>query len=193
MKIVYLRHGESKDDPGNQFGGWADFELTETGREQARNSIQNLSDLQKNLNFKFDICIHSPLKRASEVAKIVSERLELSIEELMWLKEKNGYGLLTGMEKEYAKVKYPELYKNILDGYIFGSEPEDKFIERVKISHDILKNRNQNILAVTHGGYLKKIIEHVYSRKFINAGNCGYIVIDTDTNTIVFSEGIGFE
>jgi 2,3-bisphosphoglycerate-dependent phosphoglycerate mutase len=192
MKIVYLRHGESTDDLDNQFGGWADFELTENGRNQAKNVVTKLKEIQEKFNFKFDMCLHSPLKRASEVAKIVSEDLNLSFEELAWLKEKNGYGLLTGMEKEYAKSKYPELYKAMIDGYNFGSEPEEKFIERVKISHDILKSKNQNILAVTHGVYLKKVIEHIYGKKYVKAGDCGFMIVDTDTNNIVFSDGIEF-
>ena len=35
-KLVLLRHGESTWNRENRFTGWADVDLTETGREEAR-------------------------------------------------------------------------------------------------------------------------------------------------------------
>lgn len=180
MKIIYLRHTESIDDLTNQMGGWTDFGLTPHGKRQAAIASESLSKQ----GVMIDTILHSPLLRAKEVAYILGSRLNVSVEEFVWLKEKNGYGLLSGLEKEEAQKQYPDLYRMMEEGYVYGAEPEDMFIKRVTNCHELLISMNKNILAVTHGGFISRLINNVFGRKYIKAHDAGYLIYDTETKTI---------
>ena len=60
MKLVLLRHGESKWNLENKFTGWKDVELTEKGEKEAKNA----GELIKNEKFNVDLVYTSLLKRA---------------------------------------------------------------------------------------------------------------------------------
>ena len=66
-KLVLMRHGESQWNLENRFTGWTDVDLTEAGREQARQA----GELLKANGFSFDIAFCSVLKRAIRTLWIV--------------------------------------------------------------------------------------------------------------------------
>src|SRR3990172_5639171 len=105
MKILFVRHGESVDDIEDRYGGAADFDLTEKGREQVFESSKRISSL----NEKFEIVLSSPLKRAIQSAEIISNELGVETEIFGYLKERNLNGVLTGLVRREAKEKYPEV------------------------------------------------------------------------------------
>lgn len=41
MKLVLLRHGESEWNKLNLFTGWTDVDLSEKGREEAKQAVAN--------------------------------------------------------------------------------------------------------------------------------------------------------
>src|SRR3546814_17196371 len=59
-KLVLMRHGESQWNLENRFTGWTDVDLTDTGREQARQA----GELLKKEGYEFDLAYTSVLKRA---------------------------------------------------------------------------------------------------------------------------------
>ena len=65
--LVLLRHGESAWNRSNQFSGWTDVDLTETGRDQARAA----GALMRDAGFEFDAAFTSVLKRAIRTLWIV--------------------------------------------------------------------------------------------------------------------------
>lgn len=189
MKIIYLRHTESIDDLTQQMGGWTDLGLSPHGKRQASAAIDSLSKQ----GIMIDTIFHSPLLRAKEVAYILGSGLHSPVEEFVWLKEKNGYGLLSGMEKEEAQKRYPDLYRMMEEGYVYGSEPEALFIERVVKCHELLTAMNKNILAVTHGGFISRLLNNVFQVKCIKTHDAGYLIYDTETKTIEAISGIDVE
>ncbi len=54
-KVVLLRHGESTWNKENRFTGWTDVDLTDKGREEARNAGR----LLKQDGFSFDLAFTS--------------------------------------------------------------------------------------------------------------------------------------
>jgi len=60
MKIYFVRHGEAMDDIRNEYGGWADAELSKKGRQQIS---ERASDLIAQ-GITAQIIFTSPLKRA---------------------------------------------------------------------------------------------------------------------------------
>jgi broad specificity phosphatase PhoE len=188
MKILFIRHAESIDDLTDQYGGWLDLELTPKGRQQVQDVVVQISDL----GVDFDKILHSPLKRAKESAHILSSGLKLPTQELVYLKEKNGYGLLTGLTKSEALENYPELVEDMNNGYVFGAEPEEQLVLRVKKAYEILLSHNTNLIAVTHGGFLSRLLDNVLDLKYVKAGDAGYILWDTETREVIASGNFEF-
>lgn len=60
FKLVLIRHGESEWNKSNQFTGWTDVGLTETGVAEAHKGAALLKDG----GFTFDVAFTSVLKRA---------------------------------------------------------------------------------------------------------------------------------
>lgn len=178
MKILFMRHGESVDDLTDQFGGWADLPLTPKGNKQIKDTVQKIKDL----NVKFSRLFASPLLRAQDSARIVANELSLPLETFLYLKEKNGNGLLTGLNRQEAMETYPELVEAFQSGYVYGAEPHEKFIERVKVAVDrLLQTSEENIIAVTHGGFMSILFNEILNLKYEKAHDGGFVLLKGDT------------
>ncbi len=60
QRLVLLRHGESTWNKENRFTGWNDVDLSDKGREEAREAGRLMAE-QK---YEFDVAYTSVLKRA---------------------------------------------------------------------------------------------------------------------------------
>lgn len=103
-KVVLLRHGESTWNKENRFTGWTDVDLSDKGREEARQGGVVL----KKEGFVFDVAYTSVLKRAIKTLWIVLEELDL-----MWIPVHNSwrlnerhYGNLQGLNKSETAEKF---------------------------------------------------------------------------------------
>ena len=72
-KVVLLRHGESTWNKENRFTGWTDVDLTERGRDEAREAGRLLRDG----GYVFDVAYTSVLKRAIRTLWIALDALDL--------------------------------------------------------------------------------------------------------------------
>ena len=104
MKLVLLRHGESKWNLENKFTGWKDVELTEKGEKEAKNA----GELIKNEKFNVDIVYTSVLKRAVNTMKICLANINDSEPEIFhdWRLNERHYGALQGLDKAETAKKY---------------------------------------------------------------------------------------
>ena len=153
MKILFVRHGESVDDIQDRYGGSADFDLTEKGKEQVSQCAKKISFLDE----KFEIVLSSPLKRALQSAEIISSELGVEMDIFEYLKERNLNGVLTGLVTSEAMKKYPEVVEthNRWE-YVDGSERTEDFDIRVKNAiRYLLKKEHNSLVSVTHGLFLK--------------------------------------
>lgn len=99
--IVLVRHGETDWNRERRFQGHADMPLNDTGRRQARELADALRD--EGLSAVYT----SPLRRASETAEIVADRLGLEAEELEALREID-VGDWQGLTVDEVKTRFPE-------------------------------------------------------------------------------------
>ncbi len=193
MKIYFIRHGEAVDDVENCYGGWGDFPLSTKGIEQAESTATKIA--KQNLNA--EIIYASPLKRGLQTAKIISGELDIDVRVCAYLKERNTYGLLSGLKKEEAEKHYPWLvkaYKNNqpVDGY----EPYESFLKRVKKLLELLeKSSKQTVICITHGKLLKAVVNEFTEREATNfADNC---IIEVELLngklTLLDAEGVEFK
>lgn len=106
MKLVLLRHGESEWNKKNLFTGWMDIDLSDKGREEAKEAGQIL----KKEGYDFDICYTSYLKRAIHTLNIALDEMDrawLPVEKTWKLNERH-YGALQGLDKSETAKKYGE-------------------------------------------------------------------------------------
>ena len=70
-RLVLLRHGESIWNRENLFTGWTDVDLSDRGREEAREAGR----LLKEGGYVFDVAFTSVLKRAIRTLDIVLDEV----------------------------------------------------------------------------------------------------------------------
>src|SRR6266545_3329957 len=100
--LVLVRHGESQWNLENRFTGWVDVDLSDKGREEARQAGEKLR------GYHFDRAFTSVLKRAIDTLKIIIEIngwTNLPIEYNQALNERH-YGDLQGLNKAETEKKF---------------------------------------------------------------------------------------
>ncbi len=105
-RLVLLRHGESEWNQENRFTGWTDVDLTDKGREEAREAGR----LMASEKFEFDLAYTSVLKRAIRTLWIALDEMDL-----MWIPEyrswrlnERHYGALQGLNKAETAALHGE-------------------------------------------------------------------------------------
>ena len=127
MKLVLLRHGESEWNKLNLFTGWTDVDLSEKGREEAKQA----GVLLKNEGYDFDICYTSRLKRAIHTLNTVLDELDRAWLPVIksWKLNERHYGALQGLNKAETAAKYGEeqvkIWRRSFDVKPPALEPDD--------------------------------------------------------------------
>ncbi len=105
-KVVLLRHGESEWNKTNLFTGWTDVDLSEKGREEAKQAAALLIKE----GYTFDIAYTSVLKRAIRTLWIVMDEMDLMWIPVYrsWRLNERMYGALQGLNKAETAEKYGE-------------------------------------------------------------------------------------
>jgi 2,3-bisphosphoglycerate-dependent phosphoglycerate mutase len=104
--LVLLRHGESLWNRENRFTGWTDVDLTDKGREEAKEAAV----LIRERGFVFDAAYTSVLKRALRTCWIVLDDLDLLWipVERSWRLNERHYGALQGLNKAETAAQHGE-------------------------------------------------------------------------------------
>jgi 2,3-bisphosphoglycerate-dependent phosphoglycerate mutase len=105
-RLVLLRHGQSDWNQKNLFTGWTDVDLTEQGREEARQAGRTL----RGAGVTFDIAFTSVLTRAIRTLWIVLDEMKLQWlpVENSWRLNERHYGSLQGLDKAQTTAKHGE-------------------------------------------------------------------------------------
>ena len=106
LRLVLLRHGESTWNKENRFTGWTDVDLTEKGREEAREAGR----LMAAEKFEFDVAYTSVLKRAIRTLWIALDEMDMLWIPVhkSWRLNERHYGALQGLNKAETAAKYGE-------------------------------------------------------------------------------------
>lgn len=179
MKIYLIRHGQTTGDVEERYGGSYDDELTEKGKIQAQDLANKLSESG------IQILFCSPLKRAQQTAEILKEKLNCEIKIIEDLRERNKNGILTGMTKDEAKIKYPELVEKLKDfrNQIQGAESQEDFVQRLKKAFTEVTNVTDysTIGIVTHGGPIWAFFSDILKDNgIVEIADCAYAVLNKE-------------
>ena len=103
-KLVLLRHGESTWNKENRFTGWTDVDLSEKGRQEAKEAGQVL----KKEGYTFDVGHTSVLKRAIRTLWAILDELDLMWIPVhrTWRLNERHYGALQGLNKEETALRF---------------------------------------------------------------------------------------
>ena len=110
-KVVLLRHGESTWNKENRFTGWHDVDLTDRGREEAREAGR----LLKEGGYVFDAAFTSVLKRAIKTLGIALDTLDqlwIPVTK-SWKLNERSYGALQGLNKAETAARHGEAQTKI--------------------------------------------------------------------------------
>lgn len=176
MIIYLIRHGQTTGDVENRYGGDYEDHLTDVGKEQSAKLAGLLADED------IEQLYASPRIRAQETAAIIAERLGLSAQTIDDFRERNGYGILTGMTKDEALQKYPdqvELLKDVHNA-VEGAEQYAPFQQRITAALEtITKKPAKKIAVVTHGGPIRLIFRDILKLGETDVDDCAYAVLET--------------
>ena len=184
MHIFFIRQGETTGDVENRYGGDYDDHLTDLGRSQAEELAEKLKD------GGIEAVLSSPLLRARETAEIIAKRLECPVMMKQHLKERNMYGILTGMKREEAKKLHPELVEFVKDrmNTVAGAETYAEFSMRVQlVVREMVKDvRYECIAVVFHGGPMKVLFRDIIKKGEIgDVADCGFAECEAEGKEFV--------
>ena len=149
MKLYVVRHGETIWNVENRVQGITDIPLTDQGRLDAT----LLKDLVKDINI--DVVISSPLGRAIETAKILTDgKLPINTDDR--IKERD-WGLNEGANID--EVDRWDCWDVILNTRVQNIESIQDFMYRVSNFLEDIKVRykDKNVLVVTHSAVIRVI------------------------------------
>ncbi|MBX9808806.1 class I tRNA ligase family protein, partial [Candidatus Gracilibacteria bacterium] len=167
-EVWFSRHAESTSNlAGKMSDGTDNPELTDKGREQAKNAGKSLREQGKN----FDIIIHTGLVRTIETAQIIGSETNFTGEYISHL------GFIEQAAGEYADKTLEEIATMhdidrtdhaTLRKYYKNNTTENikQFEERILNSYkEILETyKNKKILIIGHSGTSRPVLEHYCGR-----------------------------
>ena len=157
--MLYIaRHGQTIWNAQNKVCGITDVDLTEEGKEQARDLALAVADKD------IDVILSSPLKRAVETCQIVSDICNIPFETDDRLIEQN-YGSYEGADRK------EEAFLNNKRNFAYkypGGESMMQVACRVYGLIDEIKSKykDKNVLFISHGGVCR--IVNTYFRDMAN-------------------------
>jgi broad specificity phosphatase PhoE len=155
-RILLARHGETEWNRVGRWQGHADPPLNDAGRGQAAALAAELE------GDGIAAVYSSDLRRASETARIVADRLGLDVTEDRALREID-VGSWSGLTRDEVRERYPEGFARWLAGEIgHDGETREALAERVvgAVERIAAAHPGEHVLVVTHGGAIRALRRH---------------------------------
>ena len=169
-KMILVRHAECIGNITNRLSGRTNFALTDNGIMQAEKLAQKLNIKE------IDIIYSSPLQRAIDTAKIISNNngnIEIKSDERLI---EIDYGVCDGMSWDDINIQYPtikKLWKEIYNYPIEMPKQESfsKVAERMEeVMNDIASvNEGNTVCIVSHGIAIQSYMCVLYKKAFNKA------------------------
>jgi broad specificity phosphatase PhoE len=181
-KFVMVRHGESEGNRERRFTTSSEVGLTELGMRQVHKVARTLAQL-----FKPQVVVSSPFRRALQTSEIIARELNLPVETVHDLHERD-LGCLKG--HSYDDLRAVVLKDPSYDparGWSWkpeGGESYEDVRERVMAAIEQLLRTypREEIVIVSHGGVMLSVWAHI-TGQWHGAHlppNCGIVLIKHD-------------
>lgn len=166
MITIYLaRHGQDEDNEAGILNGRRDMPLTKLGLEQASQLARKIKDF----GLDFDKVYSSPLQRAYQTAKTITDYLQTESPEKIDLLIERDFGVMTGKPtKSIVELCSPDILQAEIITYFLSPQDAETFpelIDRAKVLLSFIeaKHKEEKILLVTHGDFGKMIYAAYYN------------------------------
>lgn len=154
-RLILIRHGETDKNRSKILHDVKDVQsINTTGRKQIHKAAVRLSKLSP---FKI---YTSTEKRAVESAKILAQKLDIPMEEMDGIQERN-FGIFTSKSWDEARKVLDSMALEERYDYVpINGESWRTFETRLEkaIRKIIKENEDKTIIVVTHGGAIKALI-----------------------------------
>jgi len=157
VRLLLIRHGQSKGNAAGYIQGRGEYPLSDLGREQAHRMAQRLSEEYDGIAAVYT----SPQSRAVETAEILAEAVGVPLTFDDRLQEYD-IGALTGLTMEEVREQFPRLYD------VWMQDPDEWLPFPHAETHESFRRRVREVFAeiatcldgtefvavVSHGGTL---------------------------------------
>ena len=168
-KIYFCRHGQTVWNVENKICGATDIALTSKGHDQAEETGRLIKEKLERGEIKIDQILSSPLSRALDTAKHISEitGLPLLVEER--LREQN-FGKYEGTARDGQVFKMDK--RNFVQSYE-GGESMLRLCQRIYNLLDDLSKDDKSYLLVAHNGIARAVNSYFFDMTNEDYGNFG--------------------
>jgi broad specificity phosphatase PhoE len=179
MKVFFIRHGETTGDVEHRYGGSYNDHLSPVGQVQSKALAETFRDSG------IEVIYASPLVRAQATASYIANATGATIETVSALRERNQYGILSGLEKSVAETEYPDLVVLVKDrnNTIEGAESYTDFSARILSAIEAIMAgaKSDTIAVVSHGGLLRVLFrDYLQWGELTSIGDCSWIELTYD-------------
>ena len=149
--IITIQHTQSVHHTNGMVGSWTDWDLSDTGKEQAENIGRKLSEEFKDRKF---VMYSSDLKRAQQTAEIVGRHMGLEPILTKALRERN-LGKCCGKSVQWLRENIECQEKTVDDRMFSDAESRrDEWNRLLPFFNEIMASDDENIIIVSHGDLL---------------------------------------
>lgn len=159
-----VRHGETEWNRLTKLQGHADIELNRTGKIQAKQLGEYLSQ------YHWDAIVTSTLKRAVQTAEYIGEAIGLDVLSYEADLMERDYGLASGLTLIERTLKYPDRQYPEMETW---EVLRDRVFQRVMALAE--QHKTENLVIVSHGGAINAVL-HTLSN-----GTCGSGITKLET------------
>ncbi|MCD8362586.1 MAG: histidine phosphatase family protein [Lachnospiraceae bacterium] len=152
--LYFTRHGQTVWNVENKICGATDIALTELGHTQAIELGRRLAAEK----LPIDEILYSPLVRASETARHISEETGIPMRVEMRLKEQN-FGRYESTPRDGQEFRVAKTH--FLDHYD-GGETMMQLCQRIYNMLDEIRAGNRTYLLVAHNGIFRAVHSYFY-------------------------------
>jgi broad specificity phosphatase PhoE len=159
LEIYVARHGQNEDNANGILNGHRDLPLTEIGEAQAEALAEGIMEL----GVAFDKVYSSPLIRAYDTAKKITEALHLPEPTIMPELIERDFGVMTGVpQSEIAQRCSPDIIQTETITYFLSPDGAETFPDLVERANTVLqklgeRHKEGSLLLVGHGDFGKMI------------------------------------
>jgi broad specificity phosphatase PhoE len=185
-KLIMVRHGESEGNRDRRFTLSPEVPLTDLGRRQAREAARRIAK-----RFNPQLIISSPYRRARQTSDIIAAELNLPIEVVHDLHERD-LGVLKGQSYDLLRD---------LAGQDSGYDPEREWLwrpengesyedvrQRVIVAIEETRRRypDHELIVVSHGGVMLSLWAHLTGswEAAHMPTNCGIVLIEHEPDRL---------
>lgn len=181
ITIGLVRHGITKWNQERRTQGGLDIPLSEEGIEMAGKLASRLA------NEQWDVIYTSPLQRAQQTANIIASKqfgLEVVVDERV---KEIGEGEIEGTTEVERLKKWGKHWKEL----VLHVEDDESVVNRILSFIEEVKEKtvHQNILIVSHGSFIERMIEVLCPptklRKEIKNASLTLIEIDSQNKCVM--------